>query len=111
MTERLPLGPIRHARTVGPSERHLLDQLRAWRPWLSGPEHAADREKLRDLARNVDRARELVESGDDRAPTPYSYAMTRRVFADELARHTPPPRHDVDPDDDLPELSIELDAD
>lgn len=94
MAAQLSLTGTAVRRPVGRRERALATTLRAWRPHLSGPEHAADRALLHAAFAAVDSVETAHDSGD---ATAYSVAMVVRSAA-ELLRGAAPVFADVDVD-------------
>lgn len=95
MVSQLPLIG-RGRRDIGPIERALAETLRQWRTreHLTGPENAARRALLRELARLGDDAVAAVARGDR---TEFSAAAVVRMFREALDEYAPPPVAPLDP--------------
>ena len=86
----------RGRRDIGPIERALAETLRRWkaREHLTGPEHAAQRITLRELARLADDAIAAVARQER---SEFAAASVVRMFRDALDEYAPPPVAPLDP--------------
>jgi len=88
MTDQLGLF-ARGRRETGPHERALGETLRAWRALdhLTGPENAARRAMLRQLARAADEAHSRMSSED---ASPWTASSCDREYRAALDAYAPP---------------------